>query len=438
MRMSLCMIVRQEEKALARCLEGIADAVEEIVIVDMGSTDRTKEIARQFTDKIYDFPWMDDFAAARNFAFSKGTGEYLLWMDAEDILPSGEKEKLLALKADLRENPCDMVMMLFDRGVDEGGRTKFSCYRERLVRRCPQARWQGRANERIPPFGSVRYEEIHFVRRKEKQKYSDCNLRIYEKILAEGEKLSAQEWFYYGRELFVHEKQEQAAEVLRKFLENPEGGAENKAEAVRMLATYMVEGGSSKAFTVIKKMMYAEPLALHALLDKLAKSVTLYLNAQIKAGAQSVMIFDTWGGVLTGRDYQQFSLYYMHKIVDGLLRENEGRRVPVTLFTKGGGQWLEAMAATGCDALGLDWTTDIADARRRVGDKVALQGNMDPSMLYAQPARIEEEVATILAGFGQGEGHVFNLGHGIHQDVPPEHAGAFVEAVHRLSAQYHK
>lgn len=236
MRMSLCMIVRQEEKALARCLEGIADAVEEIVIVDMGSTDRTKEIARQFTDKIYDFPWMDDFAAARNFAFSKGTGEYLLWMDAEDILPSGEKEKLLALKADLRENPCDMVMMLFDRGVDEGGRTKFSCYRERLVRRCPQARWQGRANERIPPFGSVRYEEIHFVRRKEKQKYSDCNLRIYEKILAEGEKLSAQEWFYYGRELFVHEKQEQAAEVLRKFLENPEGGAENKAEAVRMLA----------------------------------------------------------------------------------------------------------------------------------------------------------------------------------------------------------
>ena len=211
MRMSLCMIVRQEEKALARCLEGIADAVEEIIIVDMGSTDGTKEIARQFTDKIYDFPWGDDFAAARNFAFSKGTGEYLLWMDAEDILPSGEKEKLLALKADLRENPCDMVMMLFDRGVDEGGRTKFFCYRERLVRRCPQARWQGRANERIPPFGSVRYEEIHFVRRKEKQKYSDCNLRIYEKMLAEGEKLSAQEWFYYGRELFAHEKQEQAA-----------------------------------------------------------------------------------------------------------------------------------------------------------------------------------------------------------------------------------
>lgn len=204
------------------------------------------------------------------------------------------------------------------------------------------------------------------------------------------------------------------------------------------LATYMVEGGSSKAFTKIKKMMYSEPQALHLLLDKLADSVILYLNAQIKAGAQSIMIFDTWGGVLTGRDYQLFSLHYMHKIVDGLIREYDGRKVPVTLFTKGGGRWLEAMAATGCDALGLDWTIDIEDARRRVGDKVALQGNMDPSMLYAPPARIEQEVETILAGFGKGNGHVFNLGHGIHQDVPPEHAGAFIDAVHRLSKPYHQ
>ncbi|MTC49081.1 uroporphyrinogen decarboxylase [Providencia alcalifaciens] len=203
------------------------------------------------------------------------------------------------------------------------------------------------------------------------------------------------------------------------------------------LATYMVEGGSSKAFTKIKKMMYEDPNTLHLLLDKLADSVILYLNAQVRAGAQSLMIFDTWGGVLTKRDYLEFSLRYMHKIVDGLIRKNEGRRVPVTLFTKGGGQWLEEMAATGCDALGLDWTTEIADARRRVGDQVALQGNMDPSMLYAPPARIEQEVQHILAGFGQGEGHVFNLGHGIHQDVEPEHAGAFVDAVHRLSRQYH-
>ncbi|MGL5041163.1 MAG: uroporphyrinogen decarboxylase, partial [Aeromonas sp.] len=203
------------------------------------------------------------------------------------------------------------------------------------------------------------------------------------------------------------------------------------------LATYMVEGSSSKAFTKIKQMMYAEPMTLHLLLDKLADSVIAYLNAQIKAGAQSVMVFDTWGGVLTPRDYRDFSLQYMHKIVDGLIREHDGRRVPVTLFTKNGGQWLEQIAATGCDALGLDWTIDIADAKRRVGDKVALQGNMDPSMLYAQPARIRQEVSAILAGFGQGNGHVFNLGHGIHQDVDPAHAEVFVNAVHELSAPYH-
>lgn len=204
------------------------------------------------------------------------------------------------------------------------------------------------------------------------------------------------------------------------------------------LATYMVEGGSSKAFTKIKKMMYADPQILHALLDKLADSVILYLNAQIKAGAQAVMVFDTWGGVLAHNEYKEFSLRYMHKIVDGLIRENESRKVPVTLFTKGGGLWLEAIAETGCDAVGLDWTIDIADARRRVGHKVALQGNMDPSVLYAQPERIEQEVKQILAGFGQGSGHVFNLGHGIHQDVPEQSPKIFVDTVHEYSKQYHK
>ncbi|GAC13647.1 uroporphyrinogen decarboxylase [Aliiglaciecola lipolytica E3] len=204
------------------------------------------------------------------------------------------------------------------------------------------------------------------------------------------------------------------------------------------LATYMVEGGASKAFTKIKKMAYADPNALHLLLDKLADSVIAYLNAQIKAGAQSVMVFDTWGGVLTPRDYQLFSLQYMHKIVDGLIREHDGQRVPVTLFTKNGGAWLEKIADTGCDGVGLDWTIDIAEAKRRVGDRVALQGNMDPSILYAPAARIEDEVKTILAGFGNGTGHVFNLGHGIHLDVPPENAGVFVEAVHKFSKQYHQ
>ncbi|HAS03186.1 uroporphyrinogen decarboxylase [Pasteurella multocida] len=204
------------------------------------------------------------------------------------------------------------------------------------------------------------------------------------------------------------------------------------------LATYMVEGGSSKAFTKIKKMLYADPQLLHQLLDKLADAVILYLNAQIKAGAQSVMIFDTWGGVLGHREYLDFSLHYMHKIVTGLIRENEGRKVPVTLFTKGGGMWLEAMAETGCDALGVDWTVNLAQAKARVGHKVALQGNMDPSVLYASPARIEQEVRSILADFGEGSGHVFNLGHGIHQDVPEQSPAVFVNAIHQFSQPYHK
>ncbi|MDA1106798.1 MAG: uroporphyrinogen decarboxylase [Proteobacteria bacterium] len=204
------------------------------------------------------------------------------------------------------------------------------------------------------------------------------------------------------------------------------------------LATYMVEGSGTKEFAHIKRMLFDEPQVMHQLLDVLARAVTVYLNAQIAAGAQAVMVFDTWGGVLTPRDYREFSLRYMEQIVRGLTREHEGRRVPVILFTKNGGQWLEAMAATGCDALGIDWTTDLADARRRVGDKVGLQGNMDPSVLYASPARIRTEVETILASYGPGSGHVFNLGHGIHQHVNPDHAAAFIDAVHTQSAAYHK
>ncbi|MCW9716444.1 uroporphyrinogen decarboxylase [Avibacterium sp. 21-594] len=204
------------------------------------------------------------------------------------------------------------------------------------------------------------------------------------------------------------------------------------------LATYMVEGGSSKAFTKIKKMLYAEPETLHLLLDKLADAVALYLNAQIKAGAQSVMIFDTWGGVLAHREYFEFSLQYMQKIVENLIRHNEGRKVPVTLFTKGGGLWLENIANTGCDAVGLDWTVDLADAKKRIGHKVALQGNMDPSVLYASPERIEQEVRSILADFGEGSGHIFNLGHGIHQDVPEISPKIFVDAIHHYSQSYHK
>ncbi len=204
------------------------------------------------------------------------------------------------------------------------------------------------------------------------------------------------------------------------------------------LATYMVEGGSSKDFRKSKALMYDNPVAMHLLLDKLAQSVTSYLNAQILAGAQAVQIFDSWGGSLSSAAYQEFSLAYMQKIVNGLIRENEGRRVPVILFTKGGGLWLESMADTGVEALGIDWTCDLGVARQRVGDKVALQGNMDPTVLYANPAAIEKEVGRILESYGNGPGHIFNLGHGITPEVKPENAGAFINAVHDLSAKYHQ
>lgn len=204
------------------------------------------------------------------------------------------------------------------------------------------------------------------------------------------------------------------------------------------LATYMIEGSGSKDFRNAKALMYDQPEVMHALLDKLADAVTQYLNAQIAAGAQAVQIFDTWGGILSTPSYQQFSLQYMKKIVAGLTREADGRKVPVIVFTKNGGLWLPDIADIGCDCVGLDWTMEIGRARELVGDRVAIQGNMDPSILYASPARIEEEVKRILASFGHGNGHVFNLGHGITPEVNPDHVTAFVDAVHEHSAQYHR
>jgi uroporphyrinogen decarboxylase len=195
------------------------------------------------------------------------------------------------------------------------------------------------------------------------------------------------------------------------------------------LATYMVEGGSSKTFSKVKGLMYEEPEALHRLLDILSRTITLYLNAQIRAGAQAVQIFDTWGGILEPEAYRVFSLQYMTRIVQDLVRENEGRKVPVILFTKGGGQWLEAMADAGADALGLDWTVDIADARRRVGHKVALQGNLDPSVLYASSSVVKQRTRMILDAYGEKTGHVFNLGHGITPDVNPSRVADLIEAV---------
>ena len=262
---SLCMIVKNEEAVLGRCLESIRDIVDEIIIVDTGSTDQTKEIAARYTDKIYDFPWCDDFSAARNFAFSKGTGEYLLWMDADDVFPSVEKRKFFNLKEELKKEPKDVVMMLYDAAFDKMGRVTFSYYRERLIRNCPQAKWQGCVHEVIVPFGEAKYADIHFEHWKETGIYSDRNLKIYEKMLSEGKKLEPREQFYYGRECFYHGKYETAVEVLERFLKDKDGWLENKLEAVRILSySLYATGEREKAFaTLLQGLRLAPPTGEH-------------------------------------------------------------------------------------------------------------------------------------------------------------------------------
>jgi uroporphyrinogen decarboxylase len=197
------------------------------------------------------------------------------------------------------------------------------------------------------------------------------------------------------------------------------------------VATYMVEGGGSKTFAQIKRMMYEAPLLLHRLLDVLSRATILYLNAQIAAGAQAVMVFDTWGGVLTPTQYEEFSLRYMAQIVAALTKHADGRVVPNIVFTKGGGAWLPKIAAIGCNAVGVDWTTDLATARALTGDRVALQGNLDPSALFASPETLRAETLRVLESFGAGPGHVFNLGHGITPEVDPERVAVLVETVNR-------
>jgi uroporphyrinogen decarboxylase len=203
------------------------------------------------------------------------------------------------------------------------------------------------------------------------------------------------------------------------------------------VATYMIEGGSTREFRKARGFMAEDPASLDKLLRIVATATTEYLNAQIESGAQAVMIFDTWGGVLERNDYLRFSLAHMQQILDGLTRDFDGERVPVILFTKGAGALLAEMAKTGCDALGVDWTTDLAEARRLSGDKVALQGNLDPATMLESPSMIEEGVARVLASYGDGPGHVFNLGHGITPDVNPDNVRVLVDAVHRLSPPFH-
>ena len=247
-----------------------------------------------------------------------------------------------------------------------------------------------------------------------------------------------------------------AADVARLAQPDPESDTGYVMDAVRLirrelhgrvpligfagspwtLMCYMVEGGGSESFAKAKAMLRDDPKSAHQLLDLLARSVAAYLDAQSAAGAQALMIFDSWGGTLTPYDYREFSLQYMERIVSLLTREREGRRVPVTVFTKGGRQ-LEALADIGADCVGLDWTVDIGRARARVGDRVALQGNLDPALLYASADAVRAEVAHILQSYGAHPGHVFNLGHGIGVGTPPENVAALVEAVRALSPGYH-
>jgi uroporphyrinogen decarboxylase len=203
------------------------------------------------------------------------------------------------------------------------------------------------------------------------------------------------------------------------------------------VGTYMVEGRSSRDFATIKGLAKEDPALLDTMLDTVARTTTAYLNAQVESGAQALMIFDTWGAALERDDYLRFSLAPMQHIVDGLIREREGRRIPVILFTKGAGPLLTDMVGTGCDALGVDWTTELSQARVYTGDKVALQGNVDPAVLRESPETIRAAVARALESYGRGPGHVFNLGHGITPDIDPEHLGVLVDAVHEMSPQYH-
>jgi uroporphyrinogen decarboxylase len=196
------------------------------------------------------------------------------------------------------------------------------------------------------------------------------------------------------------------------------------------LACYMVEGGSSDDYRKVKSLAYTRPDLMHHVLQVTTRAVVGYLNAQIEAGAQAVMVFDSWGGVLSEVAYREFSLGYLEQVVAGLIRERAGQRVPSIVFTKGGGLWLESIAAIGCDAVGLDWTMDIGRARALVGDKVALQGNLDPAILFATPEVVAAEARRVLDAYGPGPGHVFNLGHGISQFTPPENVTALVAAVH--------
>lgn len=262
MTISLCMIVRNEAESLARCLESAKGVADEIILVDTGSTDGTIDIAKRYTQKVYEFAWVDDFAAARNFAFSKATRQYCMWLDADDVLESGDREALLRLKALLPEE-VDVVMMRYHTAFDEKGQPTFSYYRERIMRNSQQYRWEGRVHEAVTPAGNVVYSEIAVSHRKVKEADSGRNLCIYEMQKKAGETFSPRDQFYYGRELYYHASYDAALSILHEFLVEGQGWLENKIEACRTMALcHRANGEAQKArLALLHSFEYDAPRA---------------------------------------------------------------------------------------------------------------------------------------------------------------------------------
>lgn len=259
---SLCMIVKNEEMHIARCLDSVAELVDEIIIVDTGSDDRTVEIASGYTSKIYSYPWTDDFSEARNYSFSKASMDYCMWMDADDILEKTEKEKFLKLKQELTPD-TDIVMMKYITAFDEAGKPSFSYFRERWVRNNGKYRWIGAVHEVIPPHGSIVYSDIAICHKKINAGNPDRNLKIYQKMLADGKTLDPRQQYYYGRELYYHKQYEEAVSVFEQFLLSPDGWIENKIEACMVCADCYFQMGQEHAalLTLLRSMSFDRPRA---------------------------------------------------------------------------------------------------------------------------------------------------------------------------------
>lgn len=259
---SLCMIVKNEEMNIARCLDSVAELVEEIIIVDTGSTDRTVEIVSGYTSQVYLYQWKDDFSDARNYSFSKASMDYCMWMDADDVLEEAEKDKFLQLKQSLSSD-TDIVMMKYNTAFDEAGKPSFSYFRERWIRNCERYRWIGAVHEVIPPNGKVLYSDIAVSHKKINAGDPDRNLRIYRKMIADGKILEPRQQYYYGRELYYHGQYEEAVSVLEQFLLSADGWIENKIEACSICANcyYRLGQEQSALTTLLRSMSFDLPRA---------------------------------------------------------------------------------------------------------------------------------------------------------------------------------